>query len=101
METATFGAGCFWGVESFFREVPGVADAVCGYAGGTVDNPTYRQVCADTTGHADRARGVVDAITAHEAAVPCTSPRGINNISPGPRMRCSRPHHCSARPETT
>jgi peptide-methionine (S)-S-oxide reductase len=53
METATFGAGCFWGVESFFREVPGVADAVCGYAGGTVDNPTYRQVCADTTGHAE------------------------------------------------
>lgn len=53
MEKATFGAGCFWGVESFFREVPGVADAVCGYAGGTVPNPTYRQVCSDRTGHAE------------------------------------------------
>lgn len=53
METATFGAGCFWGVESFFREVPGVIDAVSGYAGGKIDNPTYKQVCTDTTGHAE------------------------------------------------
>jgi len=53
METATFGAGCFWGVESFFREVPGVIDAVCGYAGGDTANPTYRQVCNGDTGHAE------------------------------------------------
>lgn len=53
MEKATFGAGCFWGVESFFREVPGVADAVAGYAGGHLDNPTYKQVCTDRTGHAE------------------------------------------------
>ena len=53
MEKATFGAGCFWGVESFFREVPGVGDAVCGYAGGEAANPTYKQVCTDTTGHAE------------------------------------------------
>lgn len=53
MEKATFGAGCFWGVESFFLEVPGVSDVVSGYAGGHVDNPTYRQVCSSATGHAE------------------------------------------------
>src|SRR5215472_8702144 len=49
MEKALFGAGCFWGVEDFFRQVPGVIDAVSGYAGGSIDNPTYKQVCNDDT----------------------------------------------------
>lgn len=53
MEKATFGAGCFWGVESFFLEVPGVSDVVSGYAGGHVANPTYRQVCSGMTNHAE------------------------------------------------
>jgi peptide-methionine (S)-S-oxide reductase len=53
MEKATFGAGCFWGVEAFFRQVPGVADAVCGYAGGCMNHPTYQDVCSDQTGHAE------------------------------------------------
>src|SRR6202012_2832153 len=53
MEKALFGAGCFWGVEDFFRQVPGVQDAVSGYAGGTTHAPTYRQVCSGTTNHAE------------------------------------------------
>lgn len=52
-EIATFGAGCFWGVEANFRRVPGVIDVVSGYSGGHTQNPTYRDVCTDTTGHAE------------------------------------------------
>jgi peptide-methionine (S)-S-oxide reductase len=53
MEKATFGAGCFWGVEATFREVKGVADVAAGYLGGTLANPTYRDVCRGDTGHAE------------------------------------------------
>jgi len=53
LQKATFGAGCFWGVEAAFRKVMGVKETAVGYAGGKTNNPTYKQVCADGTGHAE------------------------------------------------
>lgn len=55
-DTVTFGAGCFWGVEYVFERVPGVVNTEVGYTGGHTEDPTYRDVCSHTTGHAEALR---------------------------------------------
>lgn len=59
-QTAYFGAGCFWGVEEEFSNLPGVIKTETGYAGGHTENPTYEQVCSDKTGHAEVVKVVFD-----------------------------------------
>ncbi|GAC1378495.1 MAG: peptide-methionine (S)-S-oxide reductase MsrA [Ktedonobacteraceae bacterium] len=53
IQKATFGAGCFWGVEAEFRQIPGVVATAVGYEGGTLNNPSYHDVCTNRTGHAE------------------------------------------------
>jgi len=61
MPTATFAAGCFWGVEAVFRQLTGVIATLVGYMGGTLENPNYQAVCTDTTGHAEVVQVEYDA----------------------------------------
>jgi len=87
MKKATFGAGCFWGIESTFRRVPGVISTAVGFAGGHLDKPTYEDVCTDRTGHAEVVQVEYDpAKVAYEDLLEvfwnCHDPTQLNRQGP-------------------
>jgi len=84
---ATFGAGCFWGVEATFRQINGVTDTAVGYAGGTSEQPTYEAVCSKRTGHAEVVRVVYDpGVVSYEQLLQiffsCHDPTTLNRQGP-------------------
>ena len=100
MEKATFAAGCFWGVEETFRQLPGVLDTAVGFMGGTTANPSYREVCGGRTGHAevvhlefDPARISYEELL--EAFWSCHDPTTLNRQGPdvGDQYRSEIFHH--------
>ena len=106
MEKATFGAGCFWGVEQAFREVEGVISTKVGYLGGTLNNPTYHDVCTDTTGHAEVVQVEFDlARVSYEQLLDVFwnihNPTTLNRQGPdvGTQYRSAIFHHSPAQEE--
>lgn len=87
MEKAAFGAGCFWGVEAAFRQLEGVTATAAGYMGGYTDSPTYKDVCTDTTGHAEVVLVEFDpAVISYDALLDvfwrCHNPTQLNRQGP-------------------
>jgi len=87
MEKAMFGAGCFWGVEAAFRQAKGVADTAAGYSGGTLEKPTYKDVCGRKTGHAEVVEVTFDpSVVTYEQLLDvfwkCHNPTQVNRQGP-------------------
>ncbi len=100
MEKASFAAGCFWGVEAAFRHLDGVASTAAGYAGGSLENPSYEDVCSGATGHAETVLVEYDpAIVAYEKLLDifwnCHDPTQLNRQGPdvGSQYRSVIFHH--------
>ncbi len=88
MATATFAAGCFWGVEATFGQIEGVTHTEVGYTGGSTENPTYKDVCSDRTGHAEAVQVEYDPAKvsydnpAGRVSGPITIPTTLNRQGP-------------------
>ena len=94
-QNATFGAGCFWGVEASFAAIPGVTATAVGYEGGNLDRPTYKDVCTDQTGHAEVVELDFDP---EKVSYGSSSTRSSTSTTPPPQPPGSRLGHASTAP---